>query len=146
MVYFGTGSYIDTTDPLPESGSTFNKQTFYGIWDKDNLTTSTQKANFTTITRSQLQGQTVVGTWASGGDTFYIMSNCQPNYGSAAASTFQLKADGKTADYSNCPSDIAQTNASPQSGWRFDLPSGGERMIADRPLAGRHLHNTDAGR
>ena len=134
MVYFGTGSYIDTTDPLPESGSTFNKQTFYGIWDKDNLKTSTEKTNFTTIARSQLQGQTVVGTWASGGDTFYIMSNCQPNYGSAAASTFQLKADGRTADYSNCPSDIAQTNASPQSGWRFDLPSGGERMIADRPL------------
>ena len=133
LVFFGTGSYIDTTDPLPDNGSTFNKQTFYGIWDKDNFTT-VQRASFTPITRSQLQGQTVVAQTAVRSDVYYFQSNCIPNYGTSTANTFQLKADGRTIDYDNCPTDVAQSNANPQLGWRFDLPGAGERMISDRPI------------
>ena len=135
LVYFGTGSYLDTTDTLPDNGTSFNTQTVYGIWDKDNLT-STQKANFTTLTRSQLQGQSVLATVTSGGDTFYIQSNCAPNYATATANTYQLKSDGTTADYDNCPSTIAKSSVSQQSGWFFDLPGTGERVVADHPMVG----------
>ena len=133
LAFFGTGSYIDITDPQPENGTSFNTQTFYGIWDKDNFT-DLQRSGFSTITRSQLQGQKVVSTWLAEGDTFYIQSNCMPNYSSTTANTYQLQSDGRTIDSANCPNEIAKSNASQQSGWMFDLPGSGERMIADRPL------------
>ncbi len=133
LVYIGTGSYIDTTDPLPQSGTTFNTDTFYGIWDQNNLT-SAQRASFSSITRSQLQGQAELATVTSGGSTYYIQSDCIPNYGTTTANTYPLQADGKTADYANCPSTVAQSNVGQQMGWLFDLPGAGERVVANRPL------------
>lgn len=152
LAFFGTGSYIDNTDPQPENSTTqvFNTQTFYGVWDKDNYLYP--NTGFTTITRSNLQSQRVLSTQkhtdtvcitdADNGttcqnedNTFYIQSNCIPNYGTGNASTYPYKTDSsgyKTADSTNCPDGMSSTGQ--QLGWKFDLPGSGERMIADRPM------------
>lgn len=125
QILFGTGSYIFTTDPLPDASSTaFRTQTVYGIWD--NL-------DGTQVTRSQLQSQVQITSQVSGGFTYYIQSNCSPNYTTTARDT----GDGTST---GCPTSVmwpaTSQNSSnlPQRGWLFDLPNNGERVVMDHPI------------
>lgn len=121
LVLFGTGSYIETTDPLPDAPAAekkFKTQSYYGIWDKFD----TDK---TRVVRSKLQRQTVTRTVVSGGDTFFIQSACRPNYNVAPATT------GTDPD---CPTSLIVENSPQQLGWVFDLPADGERSVAESPL------------
>lgn len=62
LVYFGTGSYITTTD-----ASNTNGQTFYGIWDKPSTSG--------TVLRSALQSQTIVTTTTAFGSTIRLTTS-----------------------------------------------------------------------
>jgi type IV pilus assembly protein PilY1 len=53
MVYFGTGKYFETID---NTFSNAQSQSFYGIWD-----------NNTTVVKSALQSQSIIGTVTIGG-------------------------------------------------------------------------------
>ncbi len=119
MVFVGTGSYIDVTDPL----SPFQTQTYYGLWDKND------EAKTRITSRSSLQKQKVLDTvTTTSGDTYYVQSRCEPNY-----SDDVLAGGNVTVPW--CPSTIGATsNLAPQLGWVFDLPSRGERVVSDRPL------------
>ncbi len=63
MVLFGTGIYVQPTDPAPP----YQRQSFYGIWDKNDGTT--------VASRAALQQQTVEGEVASGGSTYRVTTN-----------------------------------------------------------------------
>ena len=114
LLLLGTGSYIETTDPL----TPFKTQSYYGIWDKFD-------AAKTRVVRSNLQRQTVVASVNSDGDTYYIQSACRPNYSTSLATT------GADPD---CPSSIIVANSAQQLGWVFDLPASGERSVSEGPL------------
>ncbi len=126
LLMFGTGSYVFTTDTLPDlTSTTFKTQTTYGIWD--NL-------DGTQVARSKLQPQQQLDTFVdAGGVTYTIQSNCQPNYTTTPTNT----GDGQTF---GCPTSImvpatSQTSSTlPQRGWVWDLPSNGERIVMDHPL------------
>jgi len=122
LVVFGTGSWIDQTD----AQSPFNTDTFYGIWDKDDGST-------TVSSRSSLQQQRIITYIDSSGNTctaaspncFPIMSNCQPNYSTTAQTTSATVL---------CPSDlVAPANTGQQLGWYLDLPGSGERVHSSVP-------------
>lgn len=129
FVMFGTGSWIDNTDPL----SPFQSQSFYGIWDKDD--------GSTTVARSNLQRQTTLiylddsaniclpGTDGCG----QIVSSCQPNYTSSNAAS--------NVSSPLCPATVGGValgysgNTPPQLGWVFDMPQSGERVRSTAPNA-----------
>lgn len=123
MLLFGTGSWIDVTDPL----GPFKTDSFYGIWDKDDGVT-------TVSGRSVLQAQQVLASVdASGaacaigsGNCFNVYTSCQPNYSTTPA----------PSNFSNplCPASIAfPNNTGQQLGWVFDLPGNGERTRSTTP-------------
>jgi type IV pilus assembly protein PilY1 len=122
MVLFGTGAWVDTEDLTSTS-----HDSFYGIWDTD---------DGSVVTRASLQKQKVVANVTSAGatctagaaDCFTVMSNCTPQYASAAQTVTSL-----------CPTDIATTTAVRQWGWVFDFPGGGERIRSSAPLVNGRL-------
>ncbi|MGH9960788.1 MAG: pilus assembly protein, partial [Pyrinomonadaceae bacterium] len=67
MVLFGTGQYLQTADIT----SPYKTQSFYGIWDKN---------DGTTVNRSQLQEQTVLGEVSSNGLDYRITSSNAVDY------------------------------------------------------------------
>lgn len=100
MVLFGTGQYLSIDDVT----SPYNTQSFYGIWDKN---------DGTTVTRSQLQQQTVLGT-ATGGDGL----------------PYRVTSDNSV-------------NYTTQRGWYMDLPTSGERDVFNPVLRfGRIIFTT----
>jgi len=117
MVLFGTGSYINITDPQSVA-----VQSYYGIWDQNN---GTQVAR----SRLQQQGVTatvgVASTSTTAGATYFIQSNCLPNYSTTAMTTGTAPT---------CPAGFIVANSPQQQGWVFDLPSGGERVVSDALL------------
>jgi type IV pilus assembly protein PilY1 len=144
MVLFGTGSWIDATDPIPQSGSTFYTESIYGVWDKDNGAASSPATG-----RSVLQQQAIIGSYSvdSTGTactagtvnctTYTIQSSCLPNY-----TTTPLIASNLSAPL--CPSSIASPSGTGQQfGWYFDLPANGERSHSDVPyLTGSNVQIT----
>ncbi|WP_454765583.1 pilus assembly protein [Cupriavidus campinensis] len=62
MVTFGTGRYVDNSDP-----SNFSTQTLYGIWDQNNTAQ-------TTVTRSVLQQQQILSAGVAYGNSYRISS------------------------------------------------------------------------
>ncbi len=121
MVTFGTGSFIEATDGL----APFNTDSFYGIWDKDDATATSEG---TKVTRDKLQRQKVTKTIASNGNEYLFVSNCRPNYNDAVIDTSNVNGD-------LCPSDIAYpAGTGQQLGWVLDLPGDGERVASDMPF------------
>ncbi len=121
MVTFGTGSWVDTSDPY----GPYVSNSLYGIWDRDD--------HSTIVTRSQLQQQktlayvTDAGVACTAGtdDCYGVVSNCQPNYTGAPRST---------AASALCPAtQVASGNAGQQFGWYMDLPGTGERTRSSAP-------------
>jgi type IV pilus assembly protein PilY1 len=123
LVMFGTGTWIDTTDPI----GPFKTQSLYGIWDKDDGTT-------TVSGRGVLQQQKVlVGVDSSGnacsigsGDCYLVYSSCQPNYSTTTMAS--------NAVAPLCPTSIAYTNSGQQLGWYIDVPMSGERTRSSFPV------------
>lgn len=72
MLTFGTGRYVDTSDP-----SNMSTQTIYGIWDRN----STAQAK---ITRSQLVQQTIDQEVQIGSDWYRVVSKNAVNYSTGA--------------------------------------------------------------
>jgi type IV pilus assembly protein PilY1 len=63
MVYFGTGKYLGISD-----ASDVSQQTFYGIWDRwfdNDADTTTNEANLTAFSRTNLLEQEILGTNSS---------------------------------------------------------------------------------
>ncbi len=120
LVMVGTGSYVFQSD-----ATVSGQQSLYGIWDQDNGTQTIP------VLRSQLQKQEQVSIpQTSGGVTYYLQSNCKPNYTSSSSNT--PTGDGLSYD---CPADIAVAKpVPPQMGWVFDFPNTKERAVADRLL------------
>lgn len=114
LVYFGTGSYINTTDNV----GPFNMDSMYGLWDKDD------DAKTRVTSRDQLQKQKIVDTETVDGRDLLFMSACRPNYTDETA--------GTNEEPGFCPSNIADTD--PQLGWVFDFPDDGERIASAAPM------------
>ena len=111
MVTFATGRYLALGDV-----ATTETQTAYGIWDKAGSTS--------TVTADQLQQQIVeTGTTASNGNTFRFSTHRV-----GVARDMQLGDDLPTTTvvdfYAN------------DRGWYFDLPTSGERVVADPTIRG----------
>ncbi len=70
MVYFGTGQYLQTADNSTTGQTT---QSFYAIWDPLAATT-------TTVPKSKLLQQTIIGEATANGGTFRIVSNNTINW------------------------------------------------------------------
>ena len=150
MVLFGTGSWIDATDPNPQSGSTFYTDTLYGIWDQNSGAASSPATG-----RSVLQRQAILGTYsidntgatctagAANCTTYTIPSSCVPNYTSvvfAAGNVSNLcpqyvptpQSSGTYTAGSTTPLGSV-SNTPVQLGWFFDLPANGERSYSNPP-------------
>ena len=69
VVYFGTGRYLDSTD---NSTANQNTQSFFGIYDED-------YASLPTITRSNLQQQTITAEVDAGSDSYRTTSQNSVN-------------------------------------------------------------------
>lgn len=80
MVYFGTGKYFESGDT-----STTQTQTFYGIWDKCDKTSSAG-CDGQVSGRDSLQQQAITQELAQGGFNLRVTSNCTVNYGSTPLS------------------------------------------------------------
>ena len=122
MVMFGTGSWVDTSDPF----GPYTTNSLYGVWDKDD--------HSTIVTRAQLQQQktlayvTAAGVACTAGtdDCYGVVSNCQPNYGGVARTT---------AASALCPTLLVASGntGTQQLGWYMDLPGSGERTRSSAP-------------
>ena len=166
MVLFGTGSWIDTTDATPQSGSTFYTDTLYGIWDQHGSWDTTYPTSSPATGRSVLQRQALLGTYSidstgatctsgtTGCTTYTIQSSCQPNF-----TTTQLNNVGSLCpQYVPVPSStgvytagsavlgsatLGSATTNQQFGWFFDLPGNGERSHSDPPsLSGSDVQFT----
>ena len=131
MVLFGTGSYIDAGDII----APFVTQSFYGIWDKDDVTLPAT-ASTPPVTRTKLQKQKTLAVTADG---YSLQSNCQPQYESVA----QLPKAGTGTATTLCPASLVPSLVSgkveQQLGWVTDLnyqmsaTPKGERYISNNP-------------
>lgn len=113
MVSFGTGIYLQSTDPASTT-----QQTIYGIWDKG-----------ATVTASQLVTQAVLGT-ANGSDS--------RNY---RFTTYAVgtPATSYTGDAAVTPTQYLDT----KRGWKLDLPGTGERVVTQASVRyGRTVFST----
>jgi len=152
MVVFGTGSWIDQTDPNPQSGSTFYTDTLYGIWDQNNGATTSPVTG-----RSKLQRQAILATYSVNSTgatctagtanctTFTIQSSCEPNFTTTPTSSSNVT--------NLCPTNVpgvtptttlaSLSGTGQQLGWFLDLPGNGERSHSDPPsLTGTNIQFT----
>lgn len=115
MVYFGTGKYFEAGDQDPSGGQ---ENTMYGLWDNDSGATIT---SVTTRNSTTLQQQTITETSQTFAGTSYdirVLSNILPSWYSYNTSTGLWEG---------------------VRGWYMDLPTTGERMVADPILRGGRL-------
>jgi type IV pilus assembly protein PilY1 len=110
IVSVGTGRYVDIGDNA--AGST---QTLYGIWD-----------NGSTVSASDLQTQTVVNTVTDGSGNTYRQST----HAVGPADDTAIAGDNA----------ISLANYySTKKGWKLDLPSSGERVVAESTVRSGRL-------
>jgi type IV pilus assembly protein PilY1 len=113
MVTVGTGRYMDVGDNA--AGTT---QTLYGIWDKDD--------GSTTVATADLQTQTIAGTVGGANGGTYRLST----HAVGPASDVVLTGDNAIS--------LANYYAT-KKGWKLDLPSSGERIVADTTVRFGHI-------
>ena len=104
LIGFGTGRYLANSDNTDTSG-----QSLYAVWD--NLTNST-------VTQAQLQQQSIVDATTNAGVIFRLSSH----------------AVGPATDTTISGTDGAITTANyyaNKRGWYLNLPTSGERAVAD---------------
>jgi type IV pilus assembly protein PilY1 len=73
ILAFGTGKYLEPSDPIAAASAPFYKnQSFYGIWDKNDGTTSVSTQTVVTNRATQLFQQTINETTVNGVKFRYI--------------------------------------------------------------------------
>ncbi len=112
LVIFGTGSYLDTGDPL-----TTQVQTVYGIWDRMNGST------VSSTNRTNLQEQTV--------NTVTVSASTTVNLSGGTTVT-------NSYDYRTISANSVNWNA-PKDGWYMNLPETGERISFNPQVLGGNL-------
>nr|MBA3494941.1 hypothetical protein [Gammaproteobacteria bacterium] len=120
MVYFGTGKYFESADI-----STTQTQTFYGIWDKCDKTSSAG-CDGQVSGRGSLQQQAITQELAQGGFNLRLTSNCTVNYGSTPLSGAVSAPCSTTANRLGWYMDFIQPGSS-------NLPANsdlGERIVS----------------
>jgi type IV pilus assembly protein PilY1 len=110
LVTVGTGRYIDVGDNA--AGVT---QTLYGIWD-----------NGAQVAAADLQTQAIVGTAAGANGNTYRMST----HAVGPATDAAIVGDNAIS--------LADYYAS-KRGWKIDLPTNGERIVADATVRFGHV-------
>lgn len=153
MVIFGTGSWVDTADPV----GPYQTNALYGIWDTPLVDTSTSTATtYTTPVsgRSSLQQQKVLlyvdaagntadsnnvpytaTSVANGQPVYAVYSNCEPYYLTSFDKTHPPTMPNNL-NAPLCPSSIAigTTKTGTQRGWYMDLTAEtGERIRSSIP-------------
>jgi len=125
LLTFGTGSYVYSTD-----STTTATQSLYGILDRNDGSTRVVSTFRNSSSTNSLQKQQLVfANVTVNGQSVSVQSNCKVNYPSLGLTT---TGDGTATATTDCPGLV---NSPPvQLGWYFDLPTSGERMVADRPL------------
>jgi type IV pilus assembly protein PilY1 len=111
LVGFGTGRYLATTDQTDTSA-----QAVYAIWDNN---------GDATVTLSQLQQQTIVETAARSGIDYRLSTHAVGPAGDA----------GVTGDNVISRNNFFTT----RKGWYLNLPTAGERVVADARFRGGRL-------
>jgi type IV pilus assembly protein PilY1 len=121
IIMFGTGKNLEASDLLPDN-TTHGVQSIYGVWDWDmttwNANSSKHFALLTapqTITRSNLQQQTVTGTYDGSGNTF-----------SSSSTSGYRTLSGTTVCWQGLTTCYSSNNA---FGFYLDLPSLGEEVL-----------------
>jgi type IV pilus assembly protein PilY1 len=132
IITFGTGKYLETTDPFPRGDNTYQPQSFYGIWDKDDKKPISGQTSG--ITRSQLLEHDIfLSTGGTG--TFRVVV---PVSG---------KPDSPANDWSTDGTPPTADDSPPKyMGWFLDFPDAlttGERSVF-RPIltSGRLIFTT----
>ncbi|MGE0310379.1 MAG: pilus assembly protein [Lautropia sp.] len=138
FVVLGTGKMLETSD-LGGTGTVYQQQTLYGIWDKD----PSVFGGLATVTKASLMPQREIiregnGAYANGSVDngqidFSLTSAYVPNYTDTARTNLVY---GNTNPLSTGPT---STTAPNQRGWYFDVPGGtasGERAIYRPELVG----------
>jgi type IV pilus assembly protein PilY1 len=127
IIAFGTGKYLEQLDP----SAPYAVQSFYGIWDMNNGSSVSLQ---TTVGsgRTRLLQQTIT-TLSSGGNTFRIVTNNQPNW-----------SQDFTPPTASDTGGVSPNNR--HLGWYMDFPSSdttGERSVF-RPIltSGRLIFTT----
>lgn len=125
MVTFGTGKYLETTDPANTSS-----QTFYGIQDNGatvansavvaQTVTRTIVSTVTTSASGTTTVQTCAGSACSAADTFT---------NSAATPTTPVGTVTKT--YRTVSSNAVNWAGGTVHGWSLSLPASGERVVSE---------------
>ena len=110
IVSMGTGQYIDIND-----NSTTGGQTIYGIWD-----------NGATVALADLQSQNVVSTVTGLSGSDYRMT------------TFAVGVPPDTAIAGDNQITTANYYAT-KKGWKMNLPTSGERVVAEATVRGGRL-------
>ncbi len=105
MVYFGTGQYLQESDK-----SSTSTQSFYGIWDK-NTSASASVSATAAVSSARLLPQTISTTTVAG-----VQVRDLTNY---PISSWGDSGTGCSTSGGNC------------MGWQHDLPTSGERVVAD---------------
>jgi type IV pilus assembly protein PilY1 len=109
LVTFGTGRYLTRSDP----GNT-RDQTAFGIWDKDG----------TVVSPDELQEQIIeTGTATAGGDTY-------------RTSTHRVDPPTDGALVNDLPMITRDAYYATKRGWFIELPTRGERIVADARIRG----------
>ena len=125
LITFGTGSYVFTTDNVSTA-----TQSLYGVLDRNDGSTRVSSTFRNSSSTNSLQKQQLVfANVTVAGQSVSVQSNCRVNYPNLGLTT---TGDGTATASTDCPGLV---NTPPvQLGWYFDLPTSGQRMVADRPL------------
>jgi type IV pilus assembly protein PilY1 len=97
MINVGTGKYLENTDIIPPGTGSYLTQSYYGIWDKNDSSTTISVQ--TTVARSDLLRQEVLANVTTTAGTARVVSSNTPNW-----------------------TDTSQTL---HKGWYLDFPSAG---------------------
>lgn len=128
IVSFGTGKYLEYSD----TQSPFLNNSVYGIWDKNNSSTTISAQ--TTVLRSKLMQQKMLTSGSISGVQYRVLSKFFPNYTSADINYTATQVS--SSDY-NRPAD--STTVNPQLGWYFDLSNNSSTYVAGE----RNVFNAD---
>jgi type IV pilus assembly protein PilY1 len=110
LLTFGTGKYLEPTDPLPP----FTTQAFYGIWDKNDKPNNISKQSVVTDKSSLLKQE--------------IKTDNVTNNGVSTSFRYITNSAGvKGPDWKT------------QMGWYMDLPAAGERSVFEPLIVSRRL-------
>jgi type IV pilus assembly protein PilY1 len=118
MVLFGTGKYLEQTDDSPP----FERDSFYGIWDKHDGTTVARSA----LLQQQVLGATTINPYGTTAGGFRITTPYKPNYTGSPRTNAQFGVSNPAA------ADAIATSPA-HRGRLLDLPFSGDPYTNPNP-------------